>query len=92
MKPVTITILASLLAVAGTWSKKKTIGVPMVVGGVTLTLFIVVLEDGAPELAKQFSWLLLASVIGAYGQDVFSTVGNITTGGKLNDPSAEGPK
>lgn len=80
MKPVTITILSVVIAVAGTWSKKSTIQVPMVVGGMMVTLAIVAMDEAQPELAKSFAWLLLASTVGAFGEDVFTSVGNITTG------------
>jgi hypothetical protein len=85
MKPIQIVLLATVVAVAGTWSKKGTISVPMVVGGATLTLGIVVMDQTSPKLAQQFAWLLLASTIGAYGEDVFTTVGNVTTGKKGTD-------
>lgn len=87
MKPVNIVLISVALAVAGTWTRKKTISMPMVVGGAFITLAIVVGEDAAPELTKNFSWLILAATVGAYGDDVFSIIGNVTTGSKLNDPN-----
>jgi hypothetical protein len=60
-----------------------------VIGGGFLTLGFVVLQDAEPKLAQQFAWLLLASSLGAYGQDLFSTIGNATTGNKLNDPNKD---
>jgi len=92
VKPVNIVLLTTVVVVAGTWSKKKTISAPQVIGGAMLSLGFVVLQDAQPELAKQFAWLLLASSIGAYGQDLFGAVGNATTGNKLNDPNREQPK
>lgn len=88
MKPVNITIMAVIIAVAGTWSKKSTVSVPMVVGGAIVTLSIVAMDEAAPELAKSFAWLLLASTVGAFGEDVFTSVGNVTTG-KSGQPSIQ---
>jgi hypothetical protein len=88
VKPINIVLLATLIAVGGTWSKKGSVSVPMVVGGATLALGIVVMDQTSPKLAEQFAWLMLASTVGAYGQDLFTTVGNVTTGKKLNDPNA----
>jgi len=89
MKPVNIVLLTTVVVVAGTWSKKKTISMPQVIGGGMLTLGFVVLQDAQPKLAEQFAWLLLASSLGAYGSDLFGAVGNATTGGNLNDPNRE---
>jgi hypothetical protein len=87
MKPVNIVLLAAAFAVAGTWVKDKTIQPSMVVGGAFLSLSVVVMEGSAPKLAQQFSWLILAATVGAYGEDVFSMVGKITTG--KNDQSSQ---
>lgn len=87
MKPVNIVLLAATFAVAGTWVKKKSIEPSMVVGGVFLSLGIVVMNETAPKLAQQFSWLILAATVGAYGEDVFSVVGKATT--KKSDVSSQ---
>lgn len=92
MRPVNVVLLTTVVVVAGTWSKKRTISVPQVVGGGFLALGFVVLQDSEPKLAEQFAWLLLASSLGAYGQDLFSAVGNVTTGNHLNDPNKDVPK
>lgn len=87
MKPVNIVLLAAVFAVAGTWVKDKTIQPSMVVGGAFLSLGIIVMDDTAPKLAQQFSWLILAATVGAYGQDVFSMVGKATT--RQSDASSQ---
>ena len=92
MKPVNIVLLTTVIVVAGTWSKKKTISVPQVVGGGLLALSFVVVQDAQPKLAQQFAWLLLATSLGTYGQDLFGTIGNVTTGNKLNDPNKDVPR
>lgn len=80
MKPVSIVLLAATLAVGGTWAKEGTIKPSMVIGTGFLSLAIVVMNAQTPKLAEQFSWLLLAATVGAYGEDVFTTVGKLTTG------------
>lgn len=81
MKPVNITLLAAAIALGGTWVQKKTINVPMVIGGAFISLAIIVLDDAAPKLAESMAWLLLASTVGAYGEDLFTMVGKLTTNG-----------
>lgn len=91
MKPVNIVILTSVVVIAGTWSKKKTISTPQVVGGIVLAGTFAFMQDAQPKLAEQFAWLLLATSLGTYGQDLFGTIGNVTTGNKLNDPNKKEP-
>ncbi len=80
MKPLNVIIFASILAVAGKWAQKKTVDGRMIVGGATLAITFAVLQDAQPKLAESFSWLILASVAGAYGENVFSTIGELVNG------------
>jgi hypothetical protein len=90
MKPINLTLLAALFAVAGTWSQKGTISTREVVGIGTLSFFMVILTQAQPKLAEQFGWLLVVATASAYGEDLFTNIGNITaaTAGK----SPENPK
>lgn len=80
MKPLNLVLLASLIAIGGKWAQHKTIDTKMVVGGAFLSLFFVVAQDAQPKFAESFGWLILATSVGAYGQELFGAVGNITTG------------
>ena len=87
MKPVNIVLIATVIAILGTWSKKGQISTRMVIGGAVVAFIFVVAED-AP-MTKQFAWLLLASTIGAYGDDLFTVIGDITTGGKTAERNTD---
>lgn len=90
MKPLTVVGLSFAVAVAGTWSQSKTITTRQIVGGAFLAIAISVMAEAQPKLAQQFSWLLLASSAGAYGTDLFTAVGEITTGKKTKKPIQPG--
>lgn len=87
MKPVNLVLIATVIAIVGTWSRKKQISTRMVIGGAVVSFVFIVAED-AP-LTKQFAWLLLASTIGAYGEDLFTVIGDVTTGGKTTETAIE---
>lgn len=87
MKAINLTIIAVVIAAAGTWSRKKQVSMPMIVGGTVVSLGIVVLDEMSPELARNFALLMLAAAMGAYGEDLFTMVGNLTTGNQLPDPN-----
>lgn len=87
MKPVNLVLIATIVAIVGTWSKKKQISTRMVIGGAVVAFIFIVAED-AP-MTKQFAWLLLASTIGAYGEDLFTVIGDITTGGKTKERAVD---
>lgn len=80
MKPVTLIALAATISVAGTWSKKQTISTRQVVGIGVTALFFVVLTQANEKFAQQFGWLLVAATVGAYGEDLFTAVGDATAG------------
>lgn len=80
IKPVNLILLASLIAVAGKWSKKQTIDSKMIVGGAVLAIGIAVLSEAQPKIAEPFAYLILVAVLSSYGEDLFTTVGDITTG------------
>lgn len=81
MKPMNIALIGVVLAIAGTWSKKKTISTRQVVGGIVV-IFIFAIAPEDKEIARQFAWLFLASIVGAFGEDLFTVIGDVTTGGK----------
>lgn len=80
MKPLNLVLLASLIAIGGKWAQHRTIDTKMVVGGAFISLFFVVAQDAQPKFAESFGWLILATSVGAYGQELFGAVGNVTTG------------
>lgn len=85
MKPLNLIVLASIIAVAGRWSKSGTIDTKMVVGGAVLSIGFAVLGEAQPKLAEPFAYLILVSILSSYGEDLFTTVGKITTGSKGGD-------
>lgn len=78
MKPTNIVLMAAVVAIAGTWAKKNTINTAQVVGGGFLLFIFIFMQDAQPKLAQNFSWLLLATSVGAYGEDLFTMVGKLT--------------
>lgn len=92
MKPTNIVLLALILAIGGTWAKKSTINTAQVVGGGFLIIMFVIMQESQPKLAQQFSWLLLATAVGAYGTDVFTVVGKLTGANDTTGAVREGEK
>ncbi len=78
--PVNIVLLAVLLSLGATWVDKKTIPRKQIIGAGAVTVFMSLLADAQPEVARPFSWLILSSVLGTYGADIFGTVGKLVGG------------
>lgn len=82
LQPVGIILAAAGIATVGTWAKHKTLNPKIVVGGAVLALVFAFVEDAQPNIARDFAWLILASTAGAYGSDLFGSIGEVTSGAK----------
>lgn len=78
MKPINIVLFAVIIAVLGNWAADKKLDQRQVVGGVVVLFMFMFISTAQPKLAQNFSWLILASTVGAYGKDLFGTVGKVT--------------
>lgn len=92
MKPVSIIIAAATIAVAGTWAEKKKLNPRIIVGGSVLAIAFAFLQDAQPRLARDFAWLILVSTAGAFGEGLFTAVGDVTSGLKKVSTDKEIPE
>lgn len=81
MRPVTLVLIAAIVSIAGTWSKKQTISSRQVIGIGMLTFIFIIFAQMNDKFAEQFGWLLVAATVGAYGDELFTAVGNATAKG-----------
>ncbi len=77
MKPTTIVLFAAAVSVLGTWAKGQKLTEKQIVGSIVVLIFLSIMADTVPKVAAPFSWLLLASVVGSYGDELFSKVGTL---------------
>lgn len=89
MKPVTLIVIAATISVAGTWSRKGTVNTRQVVGIGMLSFVFIILAQVNDKFAQQFGWLLVAATVGAYGEDLFTAVGDVTAGVGGKDPEGQ---
>ena len=57
-----------------------------------MALFFVVLAQVNQKFAQQFGWLLVAATVGAYGEDLFTAIGDATAGAQGRDTKREPEK
>src|SRR5580765_2475721 len=77
MKPMSIVILAIGIGVLGEWSAKKPLTQKQIAGAIVVLLFFAVLDESSPTIAKPFAWLIFATTIGNYGENLFKSVGQL---------------
>lgn len=82
MKPTMVVMVAAGIAVLGTWSKDKELNPRIVVGGAVIAITFAILSDTQPKIASDFSWLILATTTGVYGDQLFKAIGDVTSGTK----------
>lgn len=79
MKPLVTVGAAVIIAVAGTWAKKKQVEPKQIIGGMITLIFFALLTDVQPEIAEPLGWIVLSTIIGSYGTDLFGTIAEVTT-------------
>lgn len=82
MNPTMVVVTAAGIAVLGTWSKEKQLNPRIIVGGAVVVIAFAFLSDAQPKIAKDFSWLILATTAGTYGEQLFKSIGDVTSGAK----------